>query len=50
MNTGLQAKYPLFLSDFNENCIYLNFHDDFLKKILYIKFHENLSSESGVVA
>ena len=49
MYTGLQEKYPLFLSDFNETCIYLNFLDEFSKNTR-IKFNENLSRESWGVA
>jgi len=39
MYTGPHVKYPLFLSDLNEN----NFFDRFPKNT-HIKFHENLSS------
>jgi hypothetical protein len=42
---SLRVKYPLFLSDFNETCI---FWTDF-ERIINIKFHQNPSSESDVV-
>ena len=43
---GLHAKYTLFLSDFNEPCLFPN---RFKKKYSNIKFHENPSSGSRVV-
>jgi hypothetical protein len=45
MYTDLHVKYPLFLSDFNENCI----SKQILEKYSNIKFYENLSSEDRVV-
>jgi hypothetical protein len=44
MYNGLRVKYPLFLSDFNENLI---FSTNFRK--IRIPFHENPSSRSRVV-
>ena len=46
MYIGLHVKYPLFLSNFNETCI---FSTDFRKKSSNIKFHENPSSGCRVV-
>ena len=46
MSKCLHIKYPLFLSDFNENRIFLT---DF-QKISNIKFNQNPSSGSRVVA
>jgi hypothetical protein len=43
---GLHAKYPLFLSDFNDTWIFTIVF--FSKKSSYIKFHENPSSCSRV--
>jgi hypothetical protein len=45
MYTGLQVKYPLFLSDFNETSI---FSTDF-RKLLRIKFYKNPFIWSRVV-
>ena len=43
MYIGLHAKNPLFVSDFNQTCI---FSTDFR---ITLKFNENLSSERRVV-
>jgi len=43
MQQGLREKYPLFLSEFNENWI---FSIDLLQKIINIKFNENSSGGS----
>ena len=40
------VKYPLFVSDFNEN---LTFSTDFRKKSLIIKFNQNPSSGSRII-
>jgi len=47
MYIDLHVKYPLFLSDFNETCI---FATDFWKNIKNIKLHENPSSGRRVFA
>ena len=46
MYIGLHVKYPLFLSDFNETCI---FSTQIFEKSSNIKLHENPSSGSRVV-
>ena len=46
MYSGVQVKYPLLLSDFNETWI---LSTDFRKKKWNMKFHEDPSSESRVV-
>jgi hypothetical protein len=45
MSTGLQVKYPLFLSDLNET----KFSRRIFEKYSNIKFHENPYSGSRVV-
>ena len=45
MYIGLHVKYPLFLSDFNENWIF----SKILDRYSYIKFHENPSIGSQYV-
>jgi hypothetical protein len=45
MYIGLHVKYPLFLSDFNETCIFQQIFENYSN----IKFHENPSSGSQVV-
>jgi hypothetical protein len=46
MYTGIHVKYPLFLSDFNETCIFLTV----FAKYSNTKFHENLLNRRIVVA
>ena len=47
MNIVLHVQYPLFLSDFNETCI---FSRQIFEKYSNMKFYENPSSESRIVS
>jgi hypothetical protein len=44
MHTCLHEKYPLFLSDINENWIFLQIFEQYLN----IKFYENLSRRTDM--